>query len=276
MYAAFHISGTYLLFLGLASVFAIAYPLVLAAVTHRRLGVRWKIFAYGALIFFLSQLISRIPAVAVIGALLSNWLKASQSHVIIWLIALAISAGLFEEIGRYIGYTWLMGTQEKTWSTAIMYGLGHGGLESIALVGLSQLATLANLVILSSQSLNTLPDNQRALAMSQLAAIAAQPVWIPLLGAWERLWTIPLQVCFSVIVLQVFRRDIMHWLWIAVAAHALVDGVAVILPQAIGPGQIRTFLVIEGIVALFGIVAIWVIFRLRDDPLPRARAGVAS
>jgi uncharacterized membrane protein YhfC len=188
-----------------------------------------------------------------------------------------VTAGLFEEVGRYIGYRWLMGRETKTWSKAVtktwskavMYGLGHGGLESILLVAGLSLLSLVGLLVLLAINVEALPAAQRPQVVQQLhaaAAIAAQPGWVPLLGAWERLWTLPIQVALSVIVLQVFRRGSIRWLWLAVLAHALVDGVTTVAAQLLGSNKLSTDLIVEAIVALFGLVALWVIFTLRERP----------
>jgi hypothetical protein len=79
----------------------------------------------GALIFFVFQVISRVPIVTVLGQLLASELKASTLFLYTWLAILALSAGVFEEVGRYIGYRWLMRREEKTWNKAVMYGLPH-------------------------------------------------------------------------------------------------------------------------------------------------------
>jgi uncharacterized membrane protein YhfC len=161
-----------------------------------------------------------------------------------------------------------MRREEKTWNKAVMYGLGHGGLESILLVGGLAILGLISVVALSSINLDSLPAAQRTAAAQQLHAISTQPGWFPLLGAWERLWTIPVQVALSVMVLQVFRRGNIGWLWLAVLAHAVVDGVAVAVPQLIGSSidTVHTDLIVEGIVAVFGLIALRIIFALRDRP----------
>ena len=246
-----------------AIAFMILYPLVLAFLARRRLGVSWRYFGYGALIFFLFQLISRVPLVTVLGRVLAPELNSSTVFLYVWLIALPLTAGLFEEIGRYIGYRWLMGKEEKTWNKAVMYGLGHGGLESIVLVGGLALLTLVNILVLSNTNLNILPASQHAQVVQQFAALNALPIWSPLLGAWERLWTLPFHVAMSVIVLQVFRRGQMRWLWLAVLLHTLLDLSATLLPQWLG-SSFNASLLLEGVVALFGVLSIWIIWRLRD------------
>src|SRR5262245_54308121 len=99
-----------------------------------------------------------------------------------------------------------------------MYGLGHGGLESMLLVAGLTLVGLINLLILPSV-IGTIQPEQRGLVEQQLAAVLEQPDWLPLVGAWERLWSIAFHVALSVVVLQVFRRGI-GWLWLAVLVHA--------------------------------------------------------
>ncbi|SRR6266487_683916 len=247
----------------IAIAFMILYPLILAIIARRRLGVSWRYFGYGALIFFLFQLISRVPLVTILGKVLAPQLTSSPVFLYAWLIALPLTAGLFEEIGRYVGYRWLLRKEEKTWDKAVMYGLGHGGLESIVLVGGLGLVTLVNILVLSNINLSVLPASQHAQVIQQFAAINAQPAWYPLLGAWERLWTIPFHVAMSVIILQVFRRGQIRWLWLAVLLHTLLDLAATLLPQWLG-SSFNTSLLVEGIVALFGVLSIWIVWHLRD------------
>lgn len=258
-----HVNQSWLIAAIIADAFAILYPVVLAIIAHQRLRVGWKYFGFGALIFFLFQVISRVPLVTILGNVLAPQLKASPVFLYTWLAILALSAGLFEEVGRYIGYRVFMRREEKTWSKAVMYGLGHGGLESILLVGGLGLLTVVNLSVLSNLNLNTLPPAQHAQIVQQVDAINAQPVWLPLLSAWERLWTVPFHVALSVMVLQVFRRNNIAWLWLAILAHAALDFISVAILQIFG-NSITVSIIVELIVAAFGLAGIWVIWRLRD------------
>ena len=243
--------------------FVIVYPLLLAVVAHRRLGVSWRYFGFGALIFFLFQIITRVPAVQVIQGLITPQLQASKTLLIAWLVILALTAGLFEEVGRYVGYRWFMGREEKTWSKAVMYGVGHGGLEAMLLVGWPLILTLVRVLPFSSMNLDALPASQHAQIVHQLNAINAQPIWTTVVGAWERLWAVPFHIAMSVVVLQVFRRNTIGWLWLAILAHTVFDFTAVMIPQVLGPG-LNTSLVVEGWVAVSGVVSLWILWKLRD------------
>src|SRR5947209_14860123 len=115
MPATVHISSAWLTAAIVSALFVIVYPLVLALIAQQRLKVSWRYFGFGALIFFLFQLISRVPIVTVLGNVLAPQLKASPVFLYIWLAFLAITAGIAEEVGRYVGYRWLMKREEKTW-----------------------------------------------------------------------------------------------------------------------------------------------------------------
>lgn len=251
-----------------ALVFDILYPLALGLFARQRLRVSWRYFGYGALIFVLFQLVSRVPITLAIQALIVQQLQASRAALIGWIAFSALTAGLCEEIGRYVGYRWLMKREEKTWAKGLMYGLGHGGIESMLLIAGLTGITLIQVLALARTDLSTLPlsAEQRAQVAQQLAAIAAQPGWAPLLGAWERLWTIPLHVALSLVVLQVFRRNSMRWLWLAILIHALADllgaGIAPILQLSGMPA----LLVPEAIVTAMGLLSVWAIWALRDQP----------
>lgn len=248
-------------------VFVVLYPLALAIVAHQRLKVSWRYFGYGALIFSLFQLITRIPLVLWLQHVLAPQLRVSAALNWVWIIGLALTAGLAEEIGRYLGYRWFMKREEKTWDKAVMYGLGHGGLESILFVGGMLLLRVFNVLFLSMIGLNVLPVGQRALATQQFASINATPAWIPLVYAWERLWTIPFHVGASVLVLQVFQRKRFFWLWLAVLWHALVDFVGPALVLWLGAG-LNVTLLSQGWVTIAGLFSLWLIWRLRAHTVP--------
>jgi uncharacterized membrane protein YhfC len=247
--------------------FVVLYPPVVAFFVHQRRRVGWRYFGYGALIFFLFQMITRVPLVGYLSGLLQGALIQSLPLQLVWFTALVLTAGLFEEVGRYAGYRWLMRNEEKTWSKAVMYGLGHGGIESMLLVGLG----MFNILVMVLLPLDQLPAQARPQVTQQLAAIASTPAWLLPLGAWERLWALPAHVALSVVVLQVFRRKNIAWLWLAIGLHALLDamtGVAAFHAQ-LGLDAMTASLLTEGLVALCGLAGLWLIWRLHEpDPPP--------
>jgi uncharacterized membrane protein YhfC len=270
-----HVSAGFLISLGIATAFEILFPLALALFVARRLHVRWRYFWYGVAVFAVVQLFTRVPLVYVLNNVLASQLKASQAFLWTWLLILALTAALFEEVGRYFGYRIFMGKEEKTWPKGIMYGIGHGGLESIVLVGLvSSALSLVNILVIQSLDITKLPAAQQTALHDQFAILAAQPGWLPLLGGYERLCAIAFHIAMSIVVLQAFRRGHIRWLWYAVGLHFLFDFGAIALTTGlpmIAPGLDATViaLIAEGWVTLFAALSLWLIFALRDDATPR-------
>ena len=74
----------------------------------------------------------------------------------------------------------------------------------------------------------------------------------------ERVFAICLHLSLSVMVLYavIYRKVI--WFWFALLWHAFVDAVAVYVGQQVG------ILAVEGAVAVFTIISLWIILRLRS------------
>lgn len=250
-----------------AAIFALLYPIVLVFVAQRRLQVGWRFFAYGSLIFILFQLVTRIPLVLVAQTFVGPWIQLSTALAMGWLAILALTAGLFEEVGRYVGYRWLMKRDTKTWNKAIMYGMGHGGIEAILLIGVGNLITVAGLASIPG-TVGTLSPEQQDLLAQQLAPIYALPDWIPLLGGWERLWAVIFHVALSVMVFQVFRHNNIRWLWLAIAIHALANFVVVGVGSFFQLTGLSSYLIPQALMFFLVLASLWFIWRCREPQAP--------
>lgn len=91
-------------------------------------------FMAGALCFFIAQPLLRIP---LLNALQSNihvtlWM---QTHLLLTMIILSLTAGLFEEITRLLFRQTLWRNQRVTIKNALLFGLGHGLMEMLLVLG---------------------------------------------------------------------------------------------------------------------------------------------
>jgi len=247
----------------LAITIQVVVPLVAGWVAVRRLGVGWRFFWYGALVFFVSQMVARLPLVQVGQVLLQDALSSTVVQWI-WIVVLSFSAGLFEEGGRWIGYRWLFRPEERTWRPAVVYGLGHGGLESMVLIAGLGVLSLVGLLAMTSTDLSQLQPEQREAVQAQLAAVAAQPAWFPLLGAWERLSAMTIHAGLSLIVLQAFRRASWVWLPVAILVHGTVNVVGLTVLRLVGGMTPAGLVLVEVVIMLMAIAVLWGGLRLRD------------
>jgi len=251
----------FLLFLNFALMLVI--PIGVAMFIHRRTGATWRLFFIGAVTFVLSQ-VFHIPF---------NWLVQrtgllpgdleSWGNLLITATFLGLSAGVFEETARYLTYRY-WAKDARSWSRGLMLGAGHGGIEAILLGLLGAVNIVGLLVTLNNEALlSAIPAEQQAVINASLANLVATPWYGLLLGAAERVFAITAHLALSVMVLQVFRRGSLRWLFVAIGYHAVFNMIAVIAVTRVGPYAT------EGLLAVFSLLSLFIIFRLRSpDPTP--------
>ncbi len=237
----------------------IALPIVIGIFISRKFNPGWRLWWIGAATLVLSQ-VGHIPFNAAVGLLMQRGVLPSprpEYALLFSAVFLGLSAGLWEEGFRFAVYRW-WAKDARSWSKALMMGAGHGGIEAI-LIGLIVLLNFLVMFSLRGSDLSNLfpPDQLKALT-EQSGTYWSLSWYDSLLGALERAFTIPIQICLSVLILQSFTRNKIRWLFIAIAWHAVVDGVAVYMIQTQG-----VYLTELGI-GVLSLISIAAIFALRQ------------
>jgi uncharacterized membrane protein YhfC len=242
----------------------ILLPVGLGIFLTRRWNLGWRLWLIGAGTFILSQA-GHIPFNLVMSVLLNRTPLAqlpAAGQLIFNAAFIGLSAGLFEELFRYGMFRW-WARDARSWRTGILTGAGHGGIEAIILGSLALLALLQLVAYRGVDLAAIVPADQLALAREQMTAYWSMTWYDSLLGALERLFTIPVQIAFAVIVLQCFTRRQAFWVWLAVGYHALIDATAVFAVKYAGAYGT------EAIIAGFSILSVIIIFLLRrPEPAP--------
>jgi uncharacterized membrane protein YhfC len=189
----------------------ILVPLGLGYALRRRLGVSWRWFYVGG-VMFLASLI-RFPLNRYVSSAVLTLGYGSTLTTFILLAFPSLTAGIFEEGARYVAYRYVV--DEHSLENGLMYGAGHGGIESVFIVGIN-VVTLGVLMLFKPA----------LIPPPILDSILISPAYLPLVGLYERLGAMTLQVGLSVMVLEYFRRRDVRYLVGAVALHFLVDFVA--------------------------------------------------
>jgi uncharacterized membrane protein YhfC len=254
----------------------IAMPVGLAIFLTHKWKLGWRIWWIGLVTFILSQ-VGHIPFNSWIGTLLNRtglvyWPPLAQQ--IFNAAFLGLSAGLFEEGARYLILRfWVKDC--RSWRKGILFGAGHGGAEAM-LLGLLALVSYVSMLAVREMDLSSLVSPaQLELAQQQVSAYWSAPWYETLLGAVERLFTIPVQLALAVMVLQSFTRKKAGWLFLAIFYHGIVDGTVVFLMPSIGVYWT------EALVGVFSVLSIMIVLLLRQpeppivlEPPPTASAPV--
>jgi uncharacterized membrane protein YhfC len=219
----------------------------------------WRLYWIGAVTFILSQVVHLPLNVFLTWLFQQGYLPPLDLSIRLYVNAgiLGLTAGLSEESFRYIVLRW-WAKDARRWRDVVLYGAGHGGVEAIILGGLV-IYTFFSIFSIRGIDLATLyTGSELALAEQQVNLYWSLAWYEPLVGALERLLTIPVHIAMALMVAQVFIRKNILWLFAAIGWHTALNATAVIVVQSYGP------YVAELAIGLFTIASIWIIVNLRN------------
>ncbi len=151
-----------------------------------------------------------------------------------------LAAGIFEEAGRFVAMRFLMKKEPTSALPGVAYGIGHGSAEMMLIFGITMISNLVISILINISQPDTLftlvPGEAGAQLEAQIAQLENFNIGSGLIGLWERVSALVLQLGLSMMVWTAVRKG-GRWLWLLPAAillHALVDGVAVMLMKSVG------------------------------------------
>jgi uncharacterized membrane protein YhfC len=227
---AIYMPGTTIAAMSFAMLVSVLVP-VLAFIFFRKKNPDAKKTSVlvGALTFIISALVLEKLLHAAVFKAFGTALNAN-----IWLYALygGLAAAVFEETGRLLAMKYAMkGSLNKL--NSVMYGIGHGGIESVIIVGLSYLS-----LILVAVYLNNAPAEKISVLMAkspalfqQIQAIAAVPAFTLYLSGIERIAAFALQISLSYLVYRAVVEKKTKLFLAALGLHFFVDASAVIMAK---------------------------------------------
>jgi uncharacterized membrane protein YhfC len=250
----------------------VALPLALGVWIARRWSVEWGIFGLGALAFAASQVL-HIPFNQF---LLLPWLGADREPGIVLQIggalALGLSAGIFEELARYIIIR-RMKDHRRGFGPALMLGAGHGGLEAIILGGAALYALIQALTLRDADLAQVVAPERLELTRAQLAAFWNAPVYAAMLGALERCSALMLHLLDSVLVMLAVARRQLRYLVLAILAHTLFNAIALVTVERYGVYVTEALLLAMGLAGVLAMRRLRRLFPEHPEP-PKVRLAV--
>lgn len=226
----------------------ILVPIILAIVLYRHKKYSVISILVGALVFFVSQVILRMPLLS--GLALTDFHAKYSSNALYLLLVYALSAGVFEESGRYLGFRFLR-KNHLNWENAIAFGIGHGGIEALLLAG----SNAVNNIVIGFMINNGSYEEMMAPALgAQAAEIQDALINTPaphfFLAGFERLSAMSVHIGLSVLVCLAVLAKKPILLLLAILFHGLVNAPAALM-NSLG---LNIYLV-EGLILIMAIAA---------------------
>lgn len=174
-------------------------PIVVSAVLILKSRHYFKVILIGILTFLVFQVFTRVYILQEILPTQVWYILFTYQFPILYAFLLSLSAGLFEELGRYITMKYLL--RNMNIKDSIVFGIGHGGIEAILFVGISLL--MINPFMIDSQNL--------------------------LMSGIERLSAMVFHCGFSLLVYQMIYKHKKHYLIFSIGIHTLINFMTVFL-----------------------------------------------
>jgi len=227
-----------LISLAVAALLGFAVPVALAWWLVRRYRIRWQTVLIGAGTFIVFALL--LEPILHLLVLKGPYGPAIMANT--WYYALygGMAAGLFEETGRFLAMKFLMKKESTRALPGVAYGIGHGGVEMLIIFGITMISNLVLSVMINAGQADTLiaaaPAEAQEQLQGQFVQLEALSAGTLLIGFWERLSALVIQLGLSMMVWTAVRRS-GKWFWLfpaAILLHALVDSIAVVLSKSAG------------------------------------------
>ena len=256
-------------------VIALVLPVVILivyAIKNRKQGVvgAWFLGAAG---FFVTQMVIRTPILSVLG-MSEGFVAFAQNHYLIYAIALAFTAGLFEVVGRYVVAKIL--SKNLTFKKGFAAGLGHGGIEAMILIGISYISNLIYVGMINSGAINAV------IAQTESMGVDATPVYtlvdtlvntpasMFLLAGYERVLTMLGQAAMSLLVCYfVWKKQDIKGIGICLLLHTLLDGVSAVVSGMSTPylgavgSQNVSYVIIYVFLTLMAVLSVYIIIKIK-------------
>jgi|SRR5699024_4578065 len=189
--------------LGIVLALFISIGLPLVALLYAVYTKRYIPFLLGMIAFIVAQLVIRLPLLEYLQIYSATYLMMSVRQPVLFAVVIGLSAGVFEELARFILMRFLM--KQRDWWSGFLFGVGHGGIEAVLFVGASALT------IVFSATANVYNIDF-------------------LIGGIERFFAILLHIGLSTIVLQGLVKRKFIYIVLAIIIHGFVDAMVGILP----------------------------------------------
>lgn len=241
------ISSLSITFMIISLLIVFIFPIGLWIYFYKKEKISGVAILVGALTFIISQLLLRMPILQFLQG--QSWYTSMSNNI--WLISLFLSltAGIFEEVGRFLSFKFLLRKRLER-KNAIAFGIGHGGIEAIALLGLTYVNNIVFSLMINlgafDQLSGTLTPGLSDYILNTLSN--TNPVMF-LVGGLERIFAIIAHIAFSIIVLYGVKYKKIVYLIYAILGHTLLNAPTVILSNYFGAWAAEVYILLFAVAA---------------------------
>lgn len=153
-----------------------------------------------------------------------------NAHPVILAFLVGLFPGVFEETGRLIVYKTVLRKRTNK-ETSISYGIGHGGIEVVLLLGITYVNYIAYAIAINTGAFTAIVEQVLAQAPDQIAQVEQMVALLTtfsfgklLLDVVERIFAVSFHIGASILVFYACKDKKKFWLYpLAIAIHTAMD-----------------------------------------------------
>lgn len=188
-----------------AGVLGFVFPLVVLMAWRLRTRKNLMPALAGAIAFFaFGKLFASVPFMLFVG-IEHPLSEIIRSNEIIYAIYQGVVAALLEETGRYLVFSYFLTKHQESRQTAITYGIGHGGIECMFVLGWTNLQYYMSAIIIGSGEKVT--EN---LPKEMIQDMTSMTVSNCVMNTISGILLYALQIVLSILVFQAFRNTVIR------------------------------------------------------------------
>ncbi|WP_434121421.1 YhfC family intramembrane metalloprotease [Salinicoccus roseus] len=211
-------TGT-IIIMSIVGLVAFLLPFAFIMVLRRWFQIQWIPILIGAVTFIIfAMVLEQISHFFVLGSEMGEEIPLLRNSPWLYVLYGVLAAGVFEETGRLVAFL-LMKRRYRKLDSSISYGIGHGGVEAVLLLGIGMVSAITFSVLLNSGSsiLDGLPPEATE-------SVTGTANYMYVLSIVERVFAISLHIGLSVIVwVSVMDKGKWWFFPLAILFHALTN-----------------------------------------------------
>ena len=202
----------------------ITIPIMIAVLMKIKTKVKFSPFLLGLLVYFTFAVV----CVAFVNIIFVNKGRPTaafiNSNVIVYSLYFAVVTGLLEELGIFVAFKKIIGSQDDK-RTALMYSLGHAGLEAFLIAGPAMFVYITCATAINElgiEGFKTQWADTQTLDLDEIVEVLTEMgITDVLLMGVERVMYFIMHIFLSIIVFYAVKREAKVYFWIAVILRGL-------------------------------------------------------
>jgi len=185
-----------------------------------------------------------------------------NSHPVFLAFLAGLFPGVFEETGRLVAYKTVLKKRTNK-ETCISYGIGHGGIEVVAVLGITYINYIVYAMMINTGTFQTVVDQLMAQAPEQIGQVDQMVAMLTtfscgkvMLDIVERIFAVMFHIGASVLVFYACRDKGKFWLYpLAIVIHTAMDfvaGLVIFNVISISDWGLELLVAIVGMATFFG------------------------